>query len=298
MGFQRVLPKACGRGPRQVDLTLNSSASFGPGLDRLIPPEITDDAFARIIEEIAATPGVREILEIGSSAGEGSTAAWVRGALRNSRRPRLHCIEASTERYAALVEQWGDQDFVRCHHVSSIPVERLASAAEVEQFYRDVPSRLRDFELTVVLGWLQQDIDYLRDNGLSSPGIAQIKESYGVGTFDAVLIDGSEFAGRAELEEVYGARYLLLDDTETFKNWQTSRSLQADPELLPYPCRPACAEWIRRLRAHRVSERLRSTAPNVMRSTMGGLVALVVHALRARLRTRAAAASVASGRSP
>jgi len=153
----------------------------------------------------------------------------VRGALRNPRRPHVHCIEVSTERYAALVERWGDQNFVHCHHVSSIPVERLASAAEVERFYRDVPSRLRDFELTAVLGWLHQDIDYLRDNGLSSSGIAQIKESYGVETFDAVLIDGSEFAGRAELEEVYGARYLLLDDTETFKNWQTSRSLQADP---------------------------------------------------------------------
>lgn len=205
------------------------STEAGPGLDRLIPPEITGDAFAHVIEEIAATPGVREILEIGSSAGEGSTAAWVRGALRNPRRPRLHCIEVSTERHAALVERWGAQEFVHCHHVSSVPVERLTSAAEVEGFYRDVPSRLRDFELPTVLGWLRQDVDYLRDNGLSSPGIAQLKERYGIETFDAVLIDGSEFAGRAELEEVYGARFLLLDDTETLKNWESSRRLQADP---------------------------------------------------------------------
>ena len=204
------------------------STDSGAGLDHLIPAEITGDAFAHIIEEIAATPGVCEILEIGSSAGEGSTAAWVRGALRNPRRPRLHCIEVSTERYAALVARWGDQEFVRCHHVSSVPVDRLASAAEVERFYRDVPSRLRGFDLGAVLGWLRQDIAYLRDNGLSSPGIAEVKERYGVETFDAVLIDGSEFAGRAELEEVYGARFLLLDDTETFKNWQTSRSLQGD----------------------------------------------------------------------
>jgi hypothetical protein len=201
----------------------------GSGLDRLIPPEIADDAFAGIIEEIAATPGVREILEIGSSAGEGSTAAWVRGALRNPRRPRVHCVEVSAERYAALVERWRDHDFVLCHHVSSVPVERLASAEEVERFYRDTASRLRDFELTTVLGWLQQDVDYLRDHGLSSPGIAQIKERYGIEAFDAVLIDGSEFAGRAELEEVYGARFLLLDDTETFKNWETSRNLREDP---------------------------------------------------------------------
>ena len=48
--------------------------------------------------------------------------------------------------------------------------------------------------------------------------------SYGVETLDAVLIDGSEFVGGAELDEVYGVRLLLLDDTETFRSWQTSRS--------------------------------------------------------------------------
>ena len=207
-----------------------SSTNSGPGLNRLIPPEIGADAFSEIIEDVASTPGVREILEIGSSAGDGSTAAWVRGALRNPLRPRLHCIEVSTERHAALVERWADNDFVHCHHVSSVPVERLASAEEVEQFHRDVPSRLRDFELATVLGWLQQDVDYVRDHGVSSPGIAQIRDRYGIETFDAVLIDGSEFAGRAELEEVYGARFLLLDDTETFKNWENARRLQADPQ--------------------------------------------------------------------
>jgi hypothetical protein len=200
----------------------------GPQLDHLIPAEIAGDSFSAIIEEVASSAGVREILEIGSSAGEGSTAAWIRGALRNRLRPRVHCIEVSTERHAALVRRWGGEEFVHCHHVSSIPLEDFPSAAEVERFYKDVPSRLRDFDLPTVLGWLQQDIDYLRDHGLSTAGIAQIKERYAIETFDAVLIDGSEFAGRAELAEVYGARFLLLDDTETFKNWENSRRLQAD----------------------------------------------------------------------
>lgn len=214
-------------GPGEAEPTAPTAP--GVGLDSLIPPEIAGDAFAHTIEEIASIPDVREILEIGSSSGEGSTAAWVRGALRNPHRPRLHCIEVSRERHAALVERWRDQDFVHCHHVSSIPVERLASAAEVERFYREVPSRLHEFELTTVLGWLQNEVEYLCDHGLSSPGIDLIRERYGVETFDAVLIDGSEFAGRAELEEVYGARYLLLDDTETFKNWHGSRRLRVDP---------------------------------------------------------------------
>jgi hypothetical protein len=198
-------------------------------LDRLIPAEITDDVFAQVIEDVAATAGVHEILEIGSSAGEGSTAAFVRGALRNPAQPRLHCIEVSIERHAALVERWSDHAFVHCYNVSSVPAERFPSASEVEDFYREVPSRLREFELATVLGWLQQDIDYLSDHALSSPGIAQIRERHGIDTFDAVLIDGSEFTGSAELDEVYGARFLLLDDTETFKNWANTRRLESDP---------------------------------------------------------------------
>jgi hypothetical protein len=83
--------------------------------------------------------------------------------------------------------------------------------------------------LATVLSWLQQDLDYLRDHDLSSPGIAQLKKRYSIETFDAVLIDGSEFAGPAELHDVYGAQFLLLDDTETFKNWENSRRLKTDP---------------------------------------------------------------------
>jgi hypothetical protein len=198
-------------------------------LDELIPAEIVDDPLAEIIETIAATDGVREILEIGSSTGDGSTAAWVRGARRSPVPPRLHCLEVSAARHAALVERWGDEGFVHCHRVSSIPLDRFPSADEIEEFYRSEPTRLRSFPLETVLGWLQQDLDYLREHDLSTDGIAQIKRRYGIDTFDAVLIDGSEFAGPAELEEVYGARFVLLDDTETYKNWHNVRRLEVDP---------------------------------------------------------------------
>jgi hypothetical protein len=201
----------------------------GSQLDYLIPPEIKNDPLAEIIERVGATAGVREILEIGSSAGDGSTEAWVRGARRNPVRPRLHCIEVSVERHAALADRWLGEDFVRCYNVSSVPLERFPPVDEVERFYRDVPSQLRNFELETVLGWLQQDIDYLTDHRLSCPGIGQIKEEHHIGDFDAVLIDGSEFTGSAELDEVYGARFILLDDTETFKNWENARRLEADP---------------------------------------------------------------------
>jgi hypothetical protein len=195
----------------------------------LIPPEIKDDRFAETIVSVASTPGVREILEIGSSSGDGSTEAWVEGALVNTIPPRLHCIEVSVGRYAALAERWTDCSFVHCYNVSSVPLEAFPSPEEVARFHQEMPSNLNKWSLQTVLGWLQQDLDYLREHSLSRHGIREIKQLNNIAEFDAVLIDGSEFAGKAELEEVYGAHFLLLDDTQTFKNWDNARRLKGDP---------------------------------------------------------------------
>lgn len=199
------------------------------GLDRIIPPEIRRDRFSRAIEAVGATDGVRHILEIGASGGDGSTEAWARGAARNPRRPDLHCIEVSVPRFHALVERWRGQPSVHCYNCSSVPAEAFASEEEVARFYREVRSKLRNVRLEKVLGWLRQDLAYLAEHGLSADGIRRIKAEHGIAVFDAVLIDGSEFTGKPELEEVYGARFLLLDDIRSFKNWENYHRLRRDP---------------------------------------------------------------------
>ncbi len=201
----------------------------GSALDRLIRPEIKHDRFARAIVQVAATDGVRHILEIGSSAGDGSTEAIVRGALQNRVRPTVHCLEVSKPRYAALCERYRDVDFVRCYNVSSVPLERFPSDADVTAFHRHVKSKLSRVRLELVLSWLRQDREYLMQHDLSAEGIRQIKEANGITQFDAVLIDGSEFTGRADLDEVYGARFLLLDDIRTYKNYHNAERLSVDP---------------------------------------------------------------------
>lgn len=200
------------------------------GLDRIIPPEIKDDRFYRAIADVAATPGVRQILEIGGSSGEGSTEALVGGALRNPNGPpQLHSIEVSRNRFAALAERWKAFPFVHCYNLSSVPLESFPTEEEVARFHRDVRSKLRKNRLEKVLGWLRQDLEYVREQGLSAHGIRQIKAQHGIAAFDAVLIDGSEFTGKPELDEVYGARFLLLDDTRSYKNWDNARRLSGDP---------------------------------------------------------------------
>src|SRR4051812_7748228 len=106
-----TINRAIGRRPKR-----SAPATSGSQLDHLIPPEITGDAFAEVIEQVAATDGVQHILEIGSSAGDGSTAAWVRGIRRNPGAPQLYCMEVSLERFGALVARWGSEGFVHCYN--------------------------------------------------------------------------------------------------------------------------------------------------------------------------------------
>lgn len=199
------------------------------GLDFVIPPEIKGDDFYRAIIRVASEPGLGHVLEIGASGGAGSTEAFVTGILANPDPPVLHCIEVSAPRYDALVKRYADRDFVRCYRVSSVPVESFPPAAEVEAFHRSGASKFSAFPLKHVLGWLEQDVAYVRSHGIDTPGIRVIREANGIDHFGAVLIDGSEFTGVAELREVYGARFILLDDICTYKNHTNFRALSTDP---------------------------------------------------------------------
>lgn len=201
---------------------------LGSELDHVIAPEVKDDRLYAAIVRVASTPGVRQMLEIGSSSGAGSTEAFVAGALANPDLPLLHCIEVSAARHAALSKRYAGQSFVRCYQVSSVGLDGFAAAADVEQFYRTVDSKSRASSLKEILGWLEQDVQYVSTRGVSTGGIRMIKEQHGIDRFDAVLIDGSEFTGKAELEEVYGARFVLLDDICVFKNHANFRALSSD----------------------------------------------------------------------
>lgn len=199
-------------------------------LDEVIPAEIANDRFSQWIARVAATPGVRHILEIGSSSGAGSTHALVEGARQNVVLPSIHCLEVSIPRFAALTERYAGCDFVHCYNMSSVPLDAFPTPADIDAFRARVWTRFRFIRRQEVHRWLAQDIAYLQQHGLSSHGVRTIRERLGIDYFDAVLIDGSEFAGPAELTEVYGARFLLLDDVRTFKNYDNDRALRRDPQ--------------------------------------------------------------------
>ncbi len=201
-------------------------------LNFLIPPEIKHDEFYAIIQEIARTEDIKTVLEIGSSSGGGSTEAFVTGLRDNPNQPQLFCMEVSQPRFAELKQRYEHEKFVKCYNVSSVAIEEFPDRSEVIDFYHNSENDLKKFPLEMVLGWLQQDIEYVRSAGVSANGIRQVKQDNQIDDFDLVLIDGSEFTGISELKEVYGSKFILLDDITTFKNHTNHQQLLADPNYI------------------------------------------------------------------
>ncbi len=211
-------------------MEINSpSSEKSEGLDRLIAPEVLHDEFYHAITELARTAQIDHVLEIGSSSGGGSTQAWVEGLRLNPRQPKLYCMEVSRTRCAALKSRWEGEGFVHCLLASSVRVDQFPSPEEVTAFHENVEGPLRQYPLAEVLAWRQQDLDYIEKSDVPTGGIGLIKKEHGIEHFGAVLIDGSEFTGNAELDEVYGAEFILLDDICTYKCHEAHHRLLRDP---------------------------------------------------------------------
>ncbi|MFN6571513.1 glycosyltransferase family 1 protein [Dendronalium sp. ChiSLP03b] len=197
-------------------------------LNRLIPPEIKNDEFYTAIQRIAKEEDIQTVLEIGSSTGEGSTEAFVTGMLQNPNKPILFCMEVSNSRFNELKKRYNNENFIKFYNISSVPLESFPDEQEVIDFYNKTDNNLKFYPLERVISWLQQDIKYVKESGLSDNGIRKIKHENNIEYFDLVLIDGSEFTGSAELDEVYGANYIILDDINTFKNYENFNRLSKD----------------------------------------------------------------------
>jgi FkbM family methyltransferase len=217
---------------RDEEVSSTNSDLANSALNRLISPEIKNDELYAAICKIAREADIRTVLEIGSSSGQGSTEAFVRGIRDNPNQPTLFCMEISKSRFAELQNTYRNDNFVRCYNISSVSLEQFSDREQVIDFYYNNQSNLNEYPIDIVLGWLAQDVEYLKKSGISERGIQKIKQENNIDYFDVVLIDGSEFTGQAELEEVYGAKYIFLDDINTFKNFQNFQSLTVDQNYI------------------------------------------------------------------
>ncbi|MEH2133752.1 MAG: glycosyltransferase [Nostoc sp.] len=211
---------------------INNNPLANSELNSLIPAEIKNDDFYYAIQKIAQKEDIKTVLEIGSSSGEGSTEAFVTGLRENPNKPILFCMEVSKTRFTELKKRYENDSFVKCYNISSVSLKDFPDEKEVINFYNNTQTNLNFYPSEQIIGWLRQDIEYLNNSDVSDEGIKKIKQENKIDFFDLVLIDGSEFTGNAELDEVYGATYICLDDINTFKNYQNFNRLLSDPDYI------------------------------------------------------------------
>jgi hypothetical protein len=197
-----------------------------------ISPEILGDDFARQIAKIVERLEVKTLIEIGSSSGEGSTSAIIKG-LKAKREWKLHLLEVDPLRFESLRRKFHNAPGVFIHRYSSVSISKYPTSEEVIRFYNSVPTNLNRWPIETILGWLEQDKENLIKLNLAElDGIDRIKEDFEIENFDFALIDGSEFTGFADLQSVLGSTYILLDDVNAFKCNQAYKALLADPRYL------------------------------------------------------------------
>jgi hypothetical protein len=186
-------------------------------LETIIPPEIHGCEFAALLTECAARPDIKTILEIGSSTGEGSTAAIVKGMGMVPHEKVLFCVEMSEVRMAKLAQRYAGRHNIFPCFGSSVASGDYLTPYEVREFYEQKHTNLNNYPLDEVLQWLKQDLNACAACE-NQHVIETIRFTRDIHAFDMVLIDGSAFTGFAELQAVFGAKIIALDDIVDIKN--------------------------------------------------------------------------------
>ncbi|KAF3890797.1 glycosyltransferase family 1 protein [Tolypothrix bouteillei VB521301] len=153
--------------------------------------EMRNDEFFSTIQRIAGKEDIKTAIIIGASAGEGTTEAFLTGIRENPNHPSTFCINISKPSFVKLEKQYSVISSINFHEISLFSSE-------------DFPGKLNNC-------------------------INEIKQKYAIDSFDLVLIDASELNFSNELEEVYGAKLFVLDDTSTFQNYKNHHRLLIDP---------------------------------------------------------------------
>ena len=201
-------------------------------LSQIIPPEIFKDSFYESIKRLARDESIKTILEIGSSSGDGSTRAFVEGIQRRPKQDcQLYCLELSRTRFEELKKRYQTIPFVNCYNAASVGLDGFTCVENIPVYKNKFPEEvLPNYPISEVIKWYQQDKEYLSKHIGCHDGINIIKKTHQIDYFDLVLIDGCEFTGIEELNRVYGAKWILLDDVRAFKNHYNYHRLRKDPD--------------------------------------------------------------------
>ncbi|WP_092762853.1 glycosyltransferase [Rhodoferax sp. OV413] len=227
--FQMQIAQALGQTAHVASLRAEmdyiQAGLAAPAVESAVAP---NQALHTLLATLAQSPSLRHVLVVGAATSP-HMDTLIAQLGHNTHSPQLHCVENSLARLEAMVQRYAEQGFVHGYHASSVEREAFPSEADVRQFYATTPGKLQDYPLDHVLDWLRQDVAEMESGGLTPNAIPSILAQLGVGQFDMTVINGREFTGFAELQQLYGCETIILECTQTYKNQRSLAYLSQDP---------------------------------------------------------------------
>jgi len=183
-------------------------------------PEITTkDRFGVAMRQTIITYKIYSILEIGAFDGDGSTVVLANALARKKAAVSLVSLEYTAERFKNLIANSALYPFVAPIQASSIGKNSF-TAWDFEADVWDRPYNGLKYPKEQVREWHRQDVALMK--GIESGYLDSVPAP---GPWDAVLIDGGEFAGYDEFRLVRDrTKCLFLDDA--FSAYKTNRVRQ------------------------------------------------------------------------
>jgi glycosyltransferase involved in cell wall biosynthesis len=184
-------------------------------MPRFTQAEITmADEFGQAIARFST--GTKCALEIGGGFGDGSTQCIKSDALY------------SVENHPANRERHRNSLLARA---GGVPLKLIATEPgkwmtvdDVTRFYNSTPTRLNQYPLSMVLTWLEEDIETAKGCGVL--GCSETR-------FDFLLLDGCPFSAESELREIspllVPGAFIALDDVVDIKNHANYHALKNEP---------------------------------------------------------------------
>lgn len=191
-----------------------------------LPADLDTNPLYMMLYQLAHHEAVKTILEVGSAGGDGSTAI-LKAALQPE--ATLYCLEAQPEKFAQLDAAYAtDTQIVPLPYLSVYPPQ-LPDFTTIASHWQAKKSYLSRYSLQEIKRWHASEQAIIEGSPEVS-GIAFIQQTYGIETFDMVLLDGAEFLGQQDYEAVKGAQIIVLDDILTYKNQAVFEQLTQDPD--------------------------------------------------------------------
>lgn len=155
------------------------------------------------------------ILDIGASTGRGTTTI-MRETCPDA---EIFAIELAQDRFDDLKELFAKDSKTHVFRGSTCPPEHLMTLDELKSYQQRFP-HWNCWKVADMYGWHENHPHLIKSlrSKYARDIIPHIKKKHKIDTFDFVMVDGSPFTAKYEVEQIHGAKMIFLDDVNDVKN--------------------------------------------------------------------------------